>query len=626
MAKGRISAGLALGGVLLCGSGTAAWAGPVTVPMLLSFQPKQADIHISTPKPEEQAQCKIEVIRPQPNTSAYVLRDPQGRLLRRLMDTNGDGRVDTYCYYLDGVEVYRESQSHFDTHIDQFRWLNTAGMKWGYCDPADPQHRIIGWKMMSAQEAAQEIFQAVVNNDFNRLKALWLTDADMKLLGLPAGEIARIHTVQERAASKFQDTVTKLALGDKAHFLRLEAPPAQCQPADSIGSAGDIIRQKRGSIMYDNNGKTDFFQTGEMIQVGQAWKLVDAPSVSDVGETSSDPNVTELDPKLKALVEKLHQIDEAAMQAQASTATNDQIVQYNTARATVLQDIVVSVKPDQKEQWIRQLADSLSAVVQASTDAADKPAAYQQLVGLEKQIVQDQAGSRIAAYVTYAEIVADNAAALKKDTTGKAQEQYLNRLKQFIQDYPQGENAPDALMQLGMISEFLGKELEAKRWYTQLASSYPTASLAEKAKGALRRLGLEGKPLELSGPTLDNQTFNITSLQGKLVIVYYWASWNQQSIGDFARLKVLMDKYASKGVALVCVNLDNHPPEAEGELTRSQLPGVQLYQPGGLDSPLAKQYGIMVLPNMFLVGPDGKVISRTVQMANLEDEINKHRK
>lgn len=625
MATGRFRAGLALGGLVLWGTGTG-MAGPVTVPTLLSFQPKQPGIHISTPTAEEQAQCKIEVVRPKPSMSAYVLRDAQGRILRRLMDTNGDGRVDTYCFYLDGVEVYREYQSAFDTHIDQFRWLNTAGMKWGYCDPNDPQHRIIGWKMMSAQEIGQEIFQAVASNDFNRLKALWLSDADMKALGLPAGEIARIHTVQERAADKFQATVAKLALGEKAHFLRLESPGPQCDPGDNAGATQDVIRQKRASIMYENNGKTDFFQTGELIQVGQAWKLVDAPSIGEVNETSTDPNVTELDPKLKALVEKLHQIDDTAVQAGGSTASNEQIVQYNTGRAAVLQEIVAGVKPEQKEQWVRQLADSLSAIVQASTDSTDKPAAYQQLVDLEKQVVHDQPGSRIAAYVTYAELVADNAAALKKDTTGKAQEQYLNRLKQFFQDYPQGENASDALMQLGMISEFLGKELEAKRWYTQLASNYPTAALAEKAKGALRRLALEGQPLELTGPTLDNHTFNITSLQGKLVIVYYWASWNQQSIGDFARLKVLLDKYGSKGVELVCVNLDNSPPEAEGSLSRTQLPGVQLYQAGGLDSPLAKQYGIMVLPNMFLVGADGKVISRTVQMANLEDEINKHRK
>ena len=42
-----------------------------------------------------------------------------------------------------------------------------------------------------------------------------------------------------------------------------------------------------------------------------------------------------------------------------------------------------------------------------------------------------------------------------------------------------------------------------------------------------------------------------------------------------------------------------------------------------LESPLAVQYGVMVLPNLFLVGRDGKVVSHTVQMSGLEDEIKK---
>ena len=38
------------------------------------------------------------------------------------------------------------------------------------------------------------------------------------------------------------------------------------------------------------------------------------------------------------------------------------------------------------------------------------------------------------------------------------------------------------------------------------------------------------------------------------------------------------------------------------------------------------QYGIQVLPNMFLVGKDGKVVSRTVQIATLEDLVKQQLK
>ena len=78
---------------------------------------------------------------------------------------------------------------------------------------------------------------------------------------------------------------------------------------------------------------------------------------------------------------------------------------------------------------------------------------------------------------------------------------------------------------------------------------------------------------------------------------------------------------------LVCVNLDNTAEEAITYLHKSPVPGVHLFkaigQLAGMESPLATQYGIMVLPNMFLVGKDGKVISRTVQINSLDTELVK---
>jgi hypothetical protein len=88
-------------------------------------------------------------------------------------------------------------------------------------------------------------------------------------------------------------------------------------------------------------------------------------------------------------------------------------------------------------------------------------------------------------------------------------------------------------------------------------------------------------------------------------------------------LKLLLDKYGSKGLELVCVNLDTSVDDATAFLKSTQAPGVQLYKEGGLESPLATQYGIMVLPNLFLVDKDGKVASRTVQVGTLEEELKK---
>jgi hypothetical protein len=192
-----------------------------------------------------------------------------------------------------------------------------------------------------------------------------------------------------------------------------------------------------------------------------------------------------------------------------------------------------------------------------------------------------------------------------------------------VQTYPHAEDTADALMQLGMVSEFVGKEGEAKKWYQVLAKDFADKPTATKALGCIRRLELDGKEFKLAAPNLLSPTeaFDLDQKRGKLVAVYYWASWNNASVGDFAKLKLLLDTY--KDLTLVTVNLDTTAEEAKAFLARSPAPGTHVFQPGGLDSPLATQYGVMGLPSVFLIGKDGKVISRTVQVTNLEDEVKK---
>src|SRR2546422_8285116 len=126
MARERIWTGLTVIGLLLASS----LARAATPEQILQYRPKQEGIQYSTPRPEEYASCKVHWTKPQGGPGQWLLLDPQGRPLRRLLDTNGDNRPDVWCYYLDGVEVYRDIDTDFDGEPDQYRWLNSAGMKW----------------------------------------------------------------------------------------------------------------------------------------------------------------------------------------------------------------------------------------------------------------------------------------------------------------------------------------------------------------------------------------------------------------------------------------------------------------------------------------------------------------
>lgn len=602
------------------GIAAATAAGP-TPDQILRFTPRQPGVDCTTPTAQQVAACKVNLVKGKKG-SGYLMVDAAGNPLRKFDDSNGDNKIDTWSFYKDGVEVYREVDSNANGKPDQYRWFNGAGSKWGV--DLNEDGRIDSWSMISPEEVSQEVLQAVATRDFARLQALLLTEAEIKALDLSAAEAQKIRASLQQVQVKFNEVVGQLKDMDKASWIHLEAGLPQCRPAEQAGVGQDLVHYTRCSVLYEAAGKNDWLQLGEMIKVGPAWRLVAAPTVGQGSDMSPSPmgGGIAASPKAQKLMEELGDLDKNQPQSGGSTP-NAEVLKYNLKRADLIEQIVAEMPQTERETWIRQLADSLATAVQNS--AADDTVAAGRLEKLEKQLVEAMPGSSLTAAVVYRRMQAEYSVTLLKPGSdyAKVQAEWQAKLQKFVESYPKSDDAADALLQLGMAGEFVGKDADAKKWYAQLVSDFSDKPQAAKAKGAVRRLDCEGKEIELTGPRLDGSAYDVSAARGKVVVVYYWASWNQQSSGDFVKLKQMMDANAGKGVELVCINLDSSAEEAKTFINRVAAAGIHLHQAGGLDSKLACDYGIMVLPHLFLVGKDGKVVSRTVQTANVEEEVKK---
>src|SRR5262249_45560738 len=126
----------------------------------------------------------------------------------------------------------------------------------------------------------------------------------------------------------------------------------------------------------------------------------------------------------------------------------------------------------------------------------------------------------------------------------KLEAKWLDDLSTFVSKYPKSGDTPEALFQLGMYQELLGKTDEANKRFQQLVQEFPKAGAVEKAKGAIRRLGSLGKPMALRGREIQGGAVDIAKYRGKVVLVHYWGTigserWKQDMI-------LLRDLYAKK--------------------------------------------------------------------------------
>jgi thiol-disulfide isomerase/thioredoxin len=168
---------------------------------------------------------------------------------------------------------------------------------------------------------------------------------------------------------------------------------------------------------------------------------------------------------------------------------------------------------------------------------------------------------------------------------------------------------------LASTHELNGKETEGKKSYATLAKDYPTTEWGKKAAGALRRLDLVGKPMTLKGTDLRGQSVDAAQYRNKTLLVTFWATMANPAKRDLPDLAKLYAKYKSKGFEVISVNLDNDKADLDAFLQATPLPWPQLFEPGGLDSRLAVEFGIISLPTMILVDPDGKVSNRSLRTA-----------
>ena len=159
-----------------------------------------------------------------------------------------------------------------------------AACKWGIDEAKDGY--IKAWKAISAEEVSHGNCAASPHQrrTSRRFEALLITDAEIKALELPAdhGRSSIREQRKRRASAKFQDTVSKLGdtLGPKANWIHLETQAPQCIPADQTGARYDLVRHRaHGTIASTrkSSGKNDWIQTGEMVHIGSAWRLTEAP-------------------------------------------------------------------------------------------------------------------------------------------------------------------------------------------------------------------------------------------------------------------------------------------------------------------------------------------------------------
>jgi len=600
-----------------------------TVEQALKLAPIQKDVDYDIPSAADAAKCTIKAEKVGGQTG-WVVRGPNGQILRQFVDTNGDNVVDRWSYFKDGIEVYRDIDENFNGKADQYRWLNTAGMRWGLDKAEDG--KIDSWKQISPEEVSAEVVLAIRDKDPARFARVLLTPSEAKSLGLGQAKIKQLLDKIGAAPGAFADLMRRQsAIKQSTQWVHFGGTRPGLVPVGDDGATGEITAYENVLAMTETDGRDGQLSIGTLVKLGDVWKVIDAPSVPDPKQIAESPGFFFQAPnrgmesgasetagdgpneKVQKMIDELSKLDEAVARA---TSDNEQN-RLNDRRAELMLSIIENIGDKDRTQWIRQFSDSMTAAAQTG----NYPAGVEKLKAMVEKLEKNPEDAVLVPYAKFRLLTADYGAKLQAHKEFvKVQSEWLDNLEQFVKDYPKAADTAEALLQLGIAQEFAGQEDNAKKWYRALVSDFETTPSAIKARGALNRIGSVGQVLQLKGKTVSGQTDDLSKYKGKYVLIHYWATWSEPCKTDFAELKELYAKYG-KNFALIGINVDTNLADANDYLAKNKLPWSQLWEPGGLDSRLANEMGILTLPAMILVDDKGKVINRNAHITELDSEL-----
>ena len=624
--SGRFHARVAAGYLALAGLSSVVEAAGPTVEYALGLRPSQKDVDYDRPEGDaaKNATIKTEKVA---GVSAFVVRGATGEILRVFADTNGDRVVDGWSYYKDGIEVFRDIDSNHNAKVDQSRWLNSAGSRWGLDE--DENGVIDTWKVISPEEVCRELVEAIKSRDAAAFQRLLPTKADLEAAGFEGQRLAELTDRVAAAPAEFARlAAAQKQLGPEAKWSTMMTPqPAGTLPAGTEGVVRDVLAYDNVMSIVESGAKNGQVFVGSLVKCGDAWRPVASPQLSgDQGEiaeaigfftprasvgqqSDSSPQSSE---RLKPLLGRLRELETklAAADPGARKALAEE-------QATLLGQVVETAEPAERSFWARQYAETLAAGVQDGSLAEGT-------TKLEQLATAVAADEPLAGFVMFRLAQARYAANMQQSGADidKVQAAWLEELQAFVAKYPASPDAAEAMLQMGIADEFSGKEREALERYAAIVKDFPESVPARKARGAARRLESVGKPLSLSGVAVDGRQVSLESLRGTPVLVHYWATWCEPCKVDIAQIRELAAKYGPKKFAVVGIALDSEKSQLEKFLQAKPIAWPQLHEAGGLDGRLAEELGILTLPTMILLDAEGKVVDRNVVITELEKKID----
>ena len=122
--------------------------------------------------------------------------------------------------------------------------------------------------------------------------------------------------------------------------------------------------------------------------------------------------------------------------------------------------------------------------------------------------------------------------------------------------------------------------------------------------------------------TIDGQHVTMDSLQGKVVLIDFWATWCGPCRQALPHMREVVRKFAGQPFVALSISLDSDENKWKAFVAKNEMTWLQT-RDGGFNGATSQLFGVNAIPATFSIDADGVLEDQHVGDANIEGKLKK---
>lgn len=106
--------------------------------------------------------------------------------------------------------------------------------------------------------------------------------------------------------------------------------------------------------------------------------------------------------------------------------------------------------------------------------------------------------------------------------------------------------------------------------------------------------------------TVQGHILNLDNLQGRVVLLDFWATWNDASVHDLPRIQQIVQRFQGRPLVVLSVSLDTDQAKWQAFVAEHGMTWPQFWDKGAV---MATTFGVHALPQYFIIDAQGVLTS-----------------